>query len=242
MKKSPLLLILLAAITAAGTEEFNGPFPSWRDLKRDYGARGDGRADDTPALQRALDDLQKHTQACVLYLPAGTYRLTGTVRTLRKAHTDCMGVSVIGEDPARTIVRWDGTNGGTMFQWDAWYSRISRLTLDGAGRAGTALFLWTGLLHLQRDERPHLSRLRHRPGVRGCPLPGSGGERRAPLPVPPLRQCRRPDGQLELDGHLGMVLPVRGLRARRPQRHGQLARLGKPLCLGPDRPTSARRT
>jgi hypothetical protein len=27
-----------------------------------------------------------------------------------------------------------------MFQWDAWYSRISRLTFDGAGRADTALF------------------------------------------------------------------------------------------------------
>ena len=36
-------------------------------------------------------------------------------------------------------MRWDGTNGGTMFQCNAWYSRISRLTFDGAGRAGTGL-------------------------------------------------------------------------------------------------------
>jgi hypothetical protein len=124
---------------ALGDEEFVGPFPSWLNAQRDYGARGDGQADDTPALQRALDQLVKHTNACVLYLPAGNYRITGTLKTVRKAHTDCQGVALVGEDPARTVLRWDGTNGGTMFQWDAWYSKISRLAFDGAGRAGTAL-------------------------------------------------------------------------------------------------------
>jgi hypothetical protein len=122
-----------------GDEEFVGPFPSWRNAQRDYGARGDGQGDDSPALQRALDDLTKHTNFCVLYLPAGTYRLSHTLKTVRKAHTDCQGVALVGADPSDTVLRWDGTNGGTIFQWDAWYSRISRLTLDGAGRAGTAL-------------------------------------------------------------------------------------------------------
>jgi hypothetical protein len=120
-------------------EEFVGPFPSWRDLRRDYGAVGDGKADDTAALQRALDELIKHEKACVLYIPKGTYRLTHTVQTVRKAHTDCQGVAVIGEDPAVTTLRWDGPEGGTLLQWDAWYSKISRLTLDGAGRAGITL-------------------------------------------------------------------------------------------------------
>jgi len=138
-------VVLLIAVcpwlaSASAEEEFAGPFPSWRDARRDYGARGDGQADDTAALQRALDELIKHTNSCVLYLPAGTYRLTATLKTVRKAHTDCQGVAVIGEDPLRTVLHWDGTNGSTMFQWDAWYSKISRLTFDGAGRAGTALF------------------------------------------------------------------------------------------------------
>ena len=136
-----LLLSTRFAVPApASDEEFVGPFPSWRDVKRDYGARGDGQTDDTSSLQRALDDLLKHTNACVLYLPAGTYRLTDTIKTTRKAHTDCQGVAIVGENPARTILRWDGPSGGTIFQWDAWYSKISRLALDGAGRAGTALF------------------------------------------------------------------------------------------------------
>jgi hypothetical protein len=136
--------VLVLGVTAApaappGDEEFTGPFPSWRDVRRDYGAAGDGKADDTAALQSALDDLVKHQQACVLFVPAGTYRITRTLRTLRKTHTDCQGVSIVGEDPGRTVLRWDGPQGGTMVAWDAWYARFARLTLDGAGKAGTAL-------------------------------------------------------------------------------------------------------
>jgi hypothetical protein len=134
-----LALTWSPAVAADSDEEFVGPFPSWRDLRRDYGAKGDGKADDTAALQKALDDLVKHEKACVLYIPAGKYRLTQTVQTTRKAHTDCQGVAVIGADPSTTTLVWDGPEDGTMVHWDAWYSRIGRLTLDGAGRAGTAL-------------------------------------------------------------------------------------------------------
>ena len=112
-------------------------FPSWRDLRRDYGGIGDGKADDTAALQRALDDLIKHEKACVLYVPAGKYR-HATVRTSESAH-GLPRRAIIGEDPANTVLTWDGLEGGTMFQWDAWYSKISRLAFDGAGRAGIAL-------------------------------------------------------------------------------------------------------
>ena len=111
MKTTVLLALALATVMPAvsADDEFVGPFPSWRDAQRDYGARGDGQADDTAALQRALDELTKHTNSCVLYLPAGTYRLTGTLKTARAAHTDCQGVAVVGEDPERTLLRWDGT-------------------------------------------------------------------------------------------------------------------------------------
>ncbi|MBN2476807.1 MAG: hypothetical protein JXB62_19525 [Pirellulales bacterium] len=133
--------ILSSSMPGAGaaSEEFAGPFASWRDLRRDYGAVGDGKADDTAALQRAMDELVKHEKACVLYVPAGTYRITATVSTVREAHTDCQGVSIVGEDPARTVLRWDGPEGGTMLGWDAWYSKISRLTLDGSRRAAAGL-------------------------------------------------------------------------------------------------------
>lgn len=134
-----LCLCLLAPPRACGTEEFAGPFPSWRNVKTDYGAVGDGVADDTAAMQRALDALTTHQDFCVLYLPAGNYRLTRTVKTVRHQHTECQGIAIVGESPQTTVLRWDGPAGGTVFQYDAWYSKISRLTIDGAGRAGTDL-------------------------------------------------------------------------------------------------------
>jgi hypothetical protein len=134
-----MLCLAASPCWAQDAEEFVGPFPSWRNLKRDYKAVGDGKADDTAALQKAFDDLIKHERACVLFIPSGTYRLTSTVKTAHKAHSDCQGIAIIGEDPATTTLIWDGEKGGTMVQWDAWYSKFSRLTLDAANKADVAL-------------------------------------------------------------------------------------------------------
>lgn len=134
------LLILVSGVnTVSATEEFVAPFPSWSNVQRDYGAVGDGKADDTEAIQRALDDLRFRKRGCVLFFPSGTYRITKTVKTVRKAHTEGMGISITGENPATTVIRWDGDKGGMMLQYDAWYSTIRRLTLDGAGKAGVCL-------------------------------------------------------------------------------------------------------
>ncbi len=53
--------------------------PTWQspgavDVKRAYGARGDGRTDDTAALQRAIDRNE------IVLLPKGYYRVTRTLR------------------------------------------------------------------------------------------------------------------------------------------------------------------
>lgn len=141
-----LLVLFLAGLgfaaqaAAKPVEEFIGPFPSWANVKTEFGAVGDGKADDTAAIRKALESVRsKDSPKKVLYFPAGTYRITDTVKLMRISHSEPMGMSITGEDPGKTIIKWDGPAGGRMILYDAWYASISRLTLDGAGKARTAI-------------------------------------------------------------------------------------------------------
>jgi Pectate lyase superfamily protein len=122
-------------------EEFVGPFPSWKNVKTDYGAKGDGVANDTTAIQKALDDLKNVSTNdwCVLYFPAGTYRIDDTLKTVRKEHNDYLGANLVGEDPAQTTIVWDGPADKPMLRYDAWYCKVSRLAFDGRGKANSGL-------------------------------------------------------------------------------------------------------
>src|SRR5437773_10471766 len=90
-------------------EEFVGPFSSWTNVKTAYGAAANGMTDDTPAIQRGLDELGKPGHSPVLLLPSGAYRIT---KTLVLASN--INVSIAGEDPATTTIVWDGEASGTM--------------------------------------------------------------------------------------------------------------------------------
>lgn len=125
-------------------EEFAGPFTSWKNVKTDYGAKGDGVTDDAPAIQKALDDLRDvpRNHWSTLYFPAGTYRIGSTLKTARRGHTDWLGCQIIGEDPATTVISWHGSDGKWMLGLDAWYCKLSRLSFDGGGKAGVGLMRW----------------------------------------------------------------------------------------------------
>ena len=122
-------------------DEFIGPFPSWTNVKTVYGAKGDGVTDDTAALQAALSNVGLNGHSSVVYLPAGTYKISSTLNLAAREH-----ISIVGEDPATTIIKWAGASGGTELHIDGLdYSRFDRLTFDGAGVAGVLVDQsWSG--------------------------------------------------------------------------------------------------
>lgn len=123
--------LVFCATGALAQDEFVGPFPSWANVKS-LGAVGDGKADDTAAIQRGLDAVGTAGKAAVLYFPAGTYRIASTLSVKYR-----QGLSLVGQDPASVTLRWDGPSDGTILQLNGIaYSKFSRLTFDGGGKAG----------------------------------------------------------------------------------------------------------
>ena len=81
-------------------------FPKWAghaDVKKEYGAKGDGRTDDTAALQKAFNS-NNDDHGRLIYLPIGTYLVSKKLVCLRdgKPH---YGLQLIGEHRDRTIIK-----------------------------------------------------------------------------------------------------------------------------------------
>jgi len=135
-----LIVPVFAATNPPLDQSYSGPYASWKNVKT-YGAVGDGVHDDTAPIQAALNDLKNvaTNKWSVLYFPAGTYRITAQLTTLRVAHQDYLGAELVGEDPNTTIIKWDGVVGANMLKWDAWYDKVSRFTFDGSGKANWAI-------------------------------------------------------------------------------------------------------
>lgn len=82
---------------------------------KDLGAVGDGVADDTIAIQNALNYL--NTYGGTLYFPAGKYRITSalSITFTFTANQDINRPSIKGDGPGNTQIQWDGINDPTVF-------------------------------------------------------------------------------------------------------------------------------
>lgn len=125
--------------------EFVGPFSSWVNVKVDAGAKGDGIADDTSAIQSVLDIFRVNSStSLVLYFPPGIYKISDTLNL-----TGVNGGSLIGSHPEEVTIKWAGipsdivndgvfshpmvvVDGGIM-------TRFCRITWDGMGIAAVGI-------------------------------------------------------------------------------------------------------
>lgn len=147
MKKALIMIGLTGVLAGCVTLERDGEptagkaqIPSlnwqqrsdWRSVKA-CGAKGDGVADDTAAIQQALDGVK---DGSTVYLPPGMYRVTRTLTLRGPLH----GVLIVGHGRDTTLV-WDGEAGGRLFTVDGVaYSRYVDLSFDGKNRAAVGLF------------------------------------------------------------------------------------------------------
>lgn len=102
------------------------------DAKRDFGARGDGKTDDTEALQRTIDAARAHGHGAIAYLPRGVYRITKTLEVTGKDYW-------VGGSGTKSEIRFDGSPDADavavrpegVLHFDALYIGRHNLRLDG---------------------------------------------------------------------------------------------------------------
>lgn len=153
INKRLLLVFFLFPFACLGqANEFYGPFASWTNLKTTYHAVGNGLQDDTKAIQKALDELGQDDHAPVLFIPNGTYRITTTLLMKTKK-----GVAIFGEDPEKTIIKWDGAAGEKMFYLNGVsYSEYGRIKWDGNNKALVAYaHEWDGKVNYANSGSQH---------------------------------------------------------------------------------------
>ena len=116
-------------------EEFVGPFKSWLNAKTQFGAKGDGVTDDTNALQTAFNAAGNGAGNSTLYLPPGIYLIKGTLTI-----NNHLNISIIGDNPNNTIIKWGGVAHGIMTQINGTaYSKFNRITWNGNHIADVAV-------------------------------------------------------------------------------------------------------
>jgi hypothetical protein len=86
---------------------FKKNFPNdldWIDVKKDFGAKGDGITDDTIAIKKAIKaPYGDYTRPKILYFPAGTYLVTDSLQLQEGQYACC--VTFQGQGREETIIK-----------------------------------------------------------------------------------------------------------------------------------------
>ncbi|MHB9133747.1 MAG: glycosyl hydrolase family 28-related protein [Armatimonadota bacterium] len=89
------------------------------DVKRDFGAKGDGTTDDTAAIILAIGAARAYGKGAIAYLPAGKYVVRETLQLTGSNY-------YVGGSGYRTALIWRGKTGGTTIE----ISDPDRITLE----------------------------------------------------------------------------------------------------------------
>jgi hypothetical protein len=147
-----IIQVIFPLLINAQSEEFYGAFKSWTNLKDVYHAKGNGVDDDTKAIQTAMNELGQNNHSPVLYFPKGTYIISSTL-TMQTM----MDITIVGEDPETTIIKWNGKDGQKMFLLNGVsYSQYMRLTWDGNNKAAVGVaHEWDGKVRYANSGTEH---------------------------------------------------------------------------------------
>lgn len=141
MNRVIFLVVLCCAVLAAGMPALTQQ-PLYLNVK-DFGAIGNGTADDTLAVQNTINAaVSGATPTYKVFLPPGNYRITSTL-TLSEY---CNSLQLFGAGsyslvaPAPTRITWAGTAGGTMIDSPKCLGlHLNDIRLDGNNTAGVIL-------------------------------------------------------------------------------------------------------
>jgi hypothetical protein len=128
--------LLLVCALRAGAQETAPPAPAGRFNVRDFGAVGDGKADDSAAFAKALQAAMDAGRGAV-WVPAGEYRLAGQV----KVEGSPAALSLLGDGQGVSCLVCDNPEGALRLHdpWCKWQVTVRGLSFlaarEGAGVA-----------------------------------------------------------------------------------------------------------